>query len=158
MNRNRMISVASAAAVFLLIPVAAAHTASAVEPVEPVEAVCAFQQLADYPHVTRGDASVHGWWDWVKPVPADCVKASGNKADVTVYLQTSLDGKEWTTRSEGEKRVYAGGGSVARANARYTCRNTAKTKWRAVVDVDVVGIADLPNKTEYPHRDLDCGF
>lgn len=80
------------------------------------------------------------------------------KAKVTVWLQTK-HGNTWRTVAEGSKKVKAGGkgASSRRANARRTCENRDKTQWRSVIDVDLIGIADSPEKAVTRAVTLACG-
>lgn len=122
--------------------------------------VCAFIERADYPHISDAGSNiinVHGWWEWRSGTSSSC-KSKYTEAKVTVYLQSSLDGKTWTTRSQGDKTVKPGGGSNYRAVAPYTCKNFLKTKWRSRVDVDVIGLIDDPTKVNGPSTDVKCGF
>lgn len=122
--------------------------------------VCAFIEKADYPHISGSGSNiinVHGWWVWRDGTSNSC-KTKYPKAKVTVYLQSSLDGKTWTTRSQGDKTTTPGGGSNYRAVAPYTCRNFLKTKWRSRVDVDVIGLPDDPFKIDGPSTDVNCGY
>lgn len=49
------------------------------------------------------------------------------------------------------------GASSRRANARKTCENRDKTQWRSVIDVDLIGIADSPEKAVTKTVTLSCG-
>ncbi|XUL89127.1 hypothetical protein ACQ86D_22865 [Streptomyces galilaeus] len=122
--------------------------ASVPGPSDPVEV---FQTGGDYVHFSStppATASAHGWW-----LDSD---SRGAKAKVTVDLQVK-DGGHWHTVATGHKTVKQGGGSARRANARFTCVGTKKTTWRSVVDVDIIGVADSPNKLETPAKTYRCG-
>jgi hypothetical protein len=122
--------------------------ASVPNPSDPVEV---FQTGGDYVHFSStppATASAHGWW-------LDS-NSRGAKAKVTVDLQVK-EGGHWHTVATGHKTVKQGGGSARRANARFTCVGTKKTTWRSVVDVDIIGVADSPNKLETPPKTYRCG-
>ena len=107
-----------------------------------------FQTQGDYVHVTRGQASGHGWW----------LKGTTNatKAKVTVQLQYKpKKGSRWHNRGKAGVRVL-GPGSSKRANARMTCRSSGRKQWRSWVDVDLIGYIDTPNKYYSPARTLKC--
>jgi hypothetical protein len=93
--------------------------------------------------------SAHGWW-------ID-KNSGGSKAKVTVEMQIQEKDGDWRTMATGSKTVKQGGGSSRRANARKTCVGTKKTKWRSRVDVDIIGVADSPNKLETPSKIFNCG-
>ncbi|WP_026249031.1 hypothetical protein [Streptomyces sp. LaPpAH-108] len=92
--------------------------------------------------------SAHGWW-------LDR-NSGGHKARVTVELQVLDRGVHWRTVAKGSKVVKQGGGSSRRANARKTCEGSARTKWRSRVDVDIIGVADSPNKLTTPAKTFRC--
>ncbi|MGV9337906.1 hypothetical protein [Streptomyces sp. NPDC003688] len=93
--------------------------------------------------------SAHGWW-------LD-KNSGGHKAKVTVELQVQDRGDHWRTVARGSKVIKQGGGSSRRANARKTCVGDARTKWRSRVDVDIIGVADSPNKLTTPAKSFSCG-
>ena len=115
-------------------------------------ALCNFEQLGDYAHVSSSappTASAHGWWRNV-----DC---NATHAVVTTQLQKKNVAGFWVdVGTRGVKTVLSGGGSVARSNSRYVCSGTSKHQFRSWVDVDLVGINDLPNKLYTSERTLDC--
>lgn len=122
--------------------------------------VCLFRERADNPHFSHtvaGNLNVHGWWEWSSGTSASC-KSKYPKAKVTVYLQSSLDGKKWTTRADGAGTVKAGGGSGNWAYAPFTCKNSLLTKWRGLVDVDVLGLVDDPGKVAGNVAEQNCGY
>ncbi|MUN41087.1 hypothetical protein [Actinomadura litoris] len=95
-----------------------------------------FRTRGDNPHITRGEVSVHGWWEKIS--------GKATKAKVTVWLQAHK-GAKWKTVATGKRTV--GPGSSKRANAREKCKNrTTKVKFRTVVDVDIIGYTDGPEK------------
>lgn len=58
--------------------------------------------------------------------------------------------------SQGVKTVYSGGGSANRSNSRYDCVGSQNNQYRAWVDVDVVGVADLPGRLYTPTFKFNC--
>jgi hypothetical protein len=101
-----------------------------------------FQTLGDNVHISSTPpktASAHGGWRKIS--------GSGTKAKVTVWLQmkSSKHGK-WHTVAKGQKTVKSGGGSGRRATARKVCHSSQTHLWRSVVDVDLIGIPDSPEK------------
>ena len=117
--------------------------------------VGAFVTDGDHVHVSSTPpptASGHGWW--LDPTG----KHKNVKAKVTVWLQVK-DGGGWRTVAEGSKKVKAGGkgASSRRANARRMCENRDRTRWRSVIDVDLIGIPDSPEKAVTKTVTLLCG-
>lgn len=115
-------------------------------------ATCSFTQRHDLIHFSStgdGTLSVHGWW-----VNGDC---KATKAVVTTQLQKrNIMGRWVDVGSKGVATVYSGGGSGKRSNSRYTCKGRAEHQFRAWVDVDLVGVADLPNKIYHPEVTHTC--
>lgn len=110
-----------------------------------------FQTAGDAVHYSSTPPptiSAHGWW-----LDKD---SGGAKAKVTVELQIHSGGN-WRTVATGSKTVKQGGGSSRRANARKTCVGTKATRWRSRVDVDIIGVADSPNRLETPAKTFNCG-
>lgn len=44
-----------------------------------------------------------------------------------------------------------------RANARKTCANRQVREWRSVIDTDIIGVADTPEKAVTKVRRVTCG-
>lgn len=116
------------------------------------QAVCTFTMNGDYVHVSSSaprEASGHGWW-----VNGNC---RATLADVTVQLQQYYSDGSWrSTGTVGRARVRSGGGAGNRATGRAGCNSTSLTGWRSVIDVDVVGIVDDPNKAVTSGRNISC--
>ncbi|WP_299521142.1 hypothetical protein [uncultured Serinicoccus sp.] len=109
-----------------------------------------FKTRGDYPHLSSGDTSAHGWW--VNQ------STSATYADVHVTLQ-ALTENGWHTVDTGEKRVLSGGGRGQRANARVDCVDSRLYKYRSIIDVDLVGVVDDYSKAySYSPTNLPCGF
>lgn len=112
---------------------------------------CVFEQKGDNVHRSGTDASGQGWWVAV----SGC--QSGQTGTVTVSLQQYYSDGQWRTVSTGSKPgVYAGGGSANRAVARRVCSSSQVTTWRSVIDVDLAGIIDSPNKTYTGAINITC--
>ncbi len=118
------------------------------------QAVCFYDSNGDSVHRSASGfaASGHGWWeDPFNTCPP------GTKAVVTIQLQEQgTDGVWRNAGSPGQATVYAGGGSANRATGRVDCVNDMETLWRSVVDVDLVGIADPPDKYYTPESLVEC--
>ncbi|HEX3733496.1 MAG TPA: hypothetical protein VHU91_11330 [Mycobacteriales bacterium] len=149
--------VAAAAAAFSLAVAAPASAASEPEPVGGGESspsvslrdVGLFKPDGDDPHLSGGDVSAHGWWK-ENHGPA-------THADVTVRLQIKR-GNSWAyVGKTGKARVTVGGGRGKRATGRAKCKNTNNHQWRSIVDVDIVGYADPPDKKIVGPKTLECG-
>jgi len=95
--------------------------------------------------------SAHGWW----------VRVTGRAtlARVTVQIQQHWGG--WVNVGQrGNKVVRSGGGSGNRATARTRChRYKGKTyTYRSVVDVDIIGYPDDPNKLRTRPANTNCSY
>lgn len=98
-----------------------------------------FYANGDKVHYSSSDNSVlsgHGWW--VK------LSGAGTKARVTVWLQQRKGG--WKPVAKDVKTVKPGGGRGKRATAREKCGSRKTTAWRSVIDVDIIGVNDSPEK------------
>lgn len=96
---------------------------------------CKYTQSHDNVHVTRGEASVHGWWEQANSkCPA--------KANVMVHLQAWYCAQrgvcDWVTVNYGDWASYKPG-TASRANARDLCSDARRVSWRGKVKVDVAG-------------------
>lgn len=102
------------------------------------------------------EVSSHGRW-WLENFR---LGQRPTRADVTVWLQVKK-GNSWVTVSRKTERVKEGakkdGGRGKRATARFTCKNLNSTVWRSVVDVDLVGFRDTPEKDYTPPIAHKCG-
>jgi hypothetical protein len=139
-------SISSHATADLLLPSALIQTAGG----------CTFETRGDWPHLSGGDVSVHGWWNDL--APGYCP----TYADVEVWLQ-AWGCTPWncfystllSATAHNEERHTAGGGAGHRTNARHPCAYSQLISFRNVVDVDLVGMADPPGY-EYVDKDLLC--
>lgn len=114
-------------------------------------ALCFFTTNGDYVHVSSSafEASGHGWW-----VNGDCPTST---AVVTVQLQEYYSDGTWRNKGTvGRSTVRSGGGAGNRATGRAGCNTSAVVGWRSVVDVDLVGVADSPDKLITPARNIPC--
>ncbi|WP_151773712.1 hypothetical protein [Streptomyces abyssomicinicus] len=116
-----------------------------------------FTTMADHVHVSRTsglpEASAHGWWMGRSGHAAK----PGVRAVVAVWLQAKSTHGGWKQVAKGRKAVLSGGGSGKRATARKACRGAARTAWRSVIDVDVLGGADSSRKLTTAAQNLSCG-
>jgi hypothetical protein len=117
-------------------------------------ALCVFQNAVDSLHYSStatsfGTISVHGWWR-----NGNC---KATKAVVTTQLQKKNRLGLWfDVGLVGRKTVFSGGGSANRSNSRYECVAHENNEYRAWVDVDVVGVADLPGRIYTPVYTFKC--
>jgi hypothetical protein len=143
---------------------AAADDVQGVAPVqsETTSATEAAAAAAPRPFITDGDevhisstppatASGHGWWISIS-------HPRGTRGKVTIELQRQdYGGGAWKTVGTGSKTTYSGSGSANRAVARYTCRGiVGRANYRTVIDVDIIGHADTPEKAVTPVKTLWC--
>lgn len=153
----RMTMLVRSVVVFALaftVGVAVPATGSAESRALPEQFVTVGEIRGDYVHLSGSAgslaASAHGWWTY--PEPTDL------KAKVTVQLQANLAGTWTDVGPSGSEVIRPGtGGSGRRANARTLCVNAISTEWRSVVDVDIIGKLDAPNKLVTAVQRLDCG-
>ena len=113
--------------------------------------VCIFYTKGDYVHKSSSafEASGHGWW-----VNGNC---SATWAVVTVQLQQFYSDGTWrNVGTVGKQTVRSGGGAGNRATGRAGCNSSSLTGWRSVIDVDLVGLADDPNKLVTPAQNIYC--
>jgi hypothetical protein len=111
----------------------------------------AFSTQGDYVHISSTPpraASGHGWWS----------KGTGNAtyAVVTVQLQINRSGSWSNVGLPGRATVGPGGGAGNRVTARMECSDTTTHEWRSIIDVDVVGYVDSPEKLQTPAQLLPC--
>lgn len=94
-------------------------------------------------------ASAHAWWTHVS--------GPGTKAKVTIWLQMK-SGKKWHSVARNAKNLKSGnGGSARRVVARKKCANRSKRQWRTKIDVDLIGVADSPEKAYTKPVTVRCG-
>jgi hypothetical protein len=124
----------------------------------PAQDAGLFTGRGDHVHISSTpprSASAHGWWT----IDAS-VGEPPTQAIVTVRLQMKIQDESsemWIDAGEpGSERVKPGGGSANRATARVECRNSARTIWRSVIDVDIIGYADSPNQTITDEQAIPC--
>ena len=89
---------------------------------------------------------MHGWWE-KKGVPKP-TKATKAVVQVWLQAQSPVDHK-WRNVGYGKGTYSPGPGSGKWANARVTCKVgpiAGPYKFRAEVDVDLVGYADSPER------------
>ena len=144
---------------FLAIPVVMAIAASVLQAqsaeAQRLRPVGSFSTNGDYVHVTAGDASAHGWWTWHSG-PAEL-------ATVSIKLQTKTIRRFWfdswsdTTEWTAKDLKPANNRSRNRVNVRKLCNGVTATWWRSIVDVDIIGYPDPPDKIKTRAVMRDCG-
>ena len=115
--------------------------------------LCSFRSQLDYPHYSGGDVSAHGWW---RDENNDCPRY----ADVENWLeQWTCDASggncDWVKVAHDKTRDRQGGGRGRRNTVRHQCATSASIGYRNIVDVDVIGILDTPEKF-YVTQNVDC--
>lgn len=118
-------------------------------------AICVFRTWGDNPHISSSSSTravhAHGWWTRISGCPVT------QTAEVTVRLQKRYDGVWISTGLPGTKTVYAGGGAGKRATAHKDCNGRTSTMYRSIVDVDLIGAPDSPEKLPSDPVTLACG-
>lgn len=154
----RYVSVAEAAEQFGFDPNESAESTESTESTESVISPysswwgCDYEGRADYPHVTNGEASVHGYW----------VKTGGScpaTATVTVNLQAlrcSAAGCTWVTQATDFGKFVSGSGTGKWATPHKACANSNLVGWRGEVDVNLTDFADPFGYHYGTAKDLSC--
>lgn len=118
-------------------------------------AICVFKSWGDNVHISSSSdtraVQGHGWWTRISGCPVT------QTAKVTVRLQKLYDGVWISTGLPGVATVYAGGGAGKRATAHKDCNGRTSTRYRSVVDVDLTGVQDSPEKLTTDPINRDCG-
>lgn len=114
---------------------------------------CHYAGRADYPHVTKGEASVHGY----RVVDSGSCPST---AKVTVTLQawacSGIYGCIWVNQKSASGTFEPGSGTGRWATPHEPCVTTGKIGWRGRVDVDLTGQVD-PLGYDYSAKvDLNC--
>jgi hypothetical protein len=114
---------------------------------------CNYNGVADYPHVTNGEASVHGYW---VVLSGTCPSTAKVTADLQALACSSLFGCTWITQDTRSGTYTPGSGTGHWATPHKTCGSTATVGWRGRVDVDLTNWSD-PSGYQYSvERDLAC--
>jgi hypothetical protein len=143
---------------FEVVPEAENATPSAMS----TQAICVAVQRVDYPHISTSNPTgpravqAHGNWD-----KGNC---NATLADVTTQIDRKNPiglfqavGKQGKGRLAPNPKGLTSGGA-GRVTARYDCNGTAKAPFRAWTSIDMVGIADTPNKQYSPATEsMACG-
>jgi hypothetical protein len=114
---------------------------------------CSYQQANDNPHISGGDASVHGYWLFAG---GSCPSQAQVTVDLQAYWCDEISGCRWINVARGSGDYASGGGRGRRANARLTCASSEATGWRGVTDVDLPGMSDPSDVTYSTIVDLAC--
>lgn len=115
---------------------------------------CDWHGKADYPHITRGEAAVHGYWiiDGGK-----CPSTATVTVDLQALLCSGLYGCVWITQTSATvKDVKPGSGTGRWATPHKACRNSNSVAWRGTVDTDLTNFADPLGKDYGPAKNLAC--
>lgn len=152
----RFVSVAEAVEEFGFDPAAtpenAAETAPEITPLNEWWG-CEWDGKADYPHVTNGEASVHGYWVYIS---GDCPAT----ADVTVNLQAlgcSDLGCTWINQaSDSAPGVTPGSGTGHWATPHKACANSNPVAWRGEVHVGLANFWHPYGPSYGAAVDLNC--
>ncbi len=120
-----------------------------------------FRTLGDPVHVSKTpprELSAHGGWKKYS--------GSGTRAKVKVWIQVHTK-KGWKTiarpggsgQKKNPKIVKSGGGSGKVAVARKRCHKPSKRhSFRSLVDVDILGVGDTPEKLVTKTKRIRCGL
>lgn len=120
------------------------------------QASCTFVQRVDYAHISSTSptraAQSHGNWGNVNCsyTSATVTNMVQKKNTIGIFVNVGLQGKAVGLRPSSDL------GSSARVTSHYDCLSTAERTFRSWTDVDVDGIADLPNRQYSPERQLKC--
>lgn len=106
--------------------------------------------IADNPHPSYSEVSVHGCWK----LGVNGQQLAGKKATVQVWLQVKIDGR-WVTLDHNKDDVYPGCGRGKRVTARAECHGSQTNQFRNMVDVDVNWVIDSPGRS-YAYATLPC--
>lgn len=96
---------------------------------------CRYHHNVDNPHVTGGEASVHGWWTKADG-SGECPATATVKARLQAWGCYNGTVCGWRTVVTGPGRSIKPG-TAKRANARNVCASTAAVTWRGQSDVDL---------------------
>lgn len=134
------------------VPAAAPSSESSADlGVQEAAGPCGFITDGDAVHVSSSafEASGHGFWR--------NINCKATKAVVTVQLQQFYSDGKWRNKGTvGKKTVKSGGGAGKRATGRAACNSKTLTGWRSVIDVDLVGQPDSPEKGVTKAVNINC--
>jgi hypothetical protein len=130
------------------IPLAEAY-APVRRPLSTIRDLCVYVVNGDYVHVTKNEASGHGWW-----LKGTCPRST--RANVRIELVENLYGHEYLVASGELRGVPAWDARGKKANARSQCVRHDETKWHSLIHVDLVGRIEPPMGTYTRTRPLPC--
>jgi len=139
-------------------PLEASTTASAADPDTAIATPnvtagdCQFEGRGDYPHVTNGEASVHGYW--VK-LGGTCPWTAKVTVDLQAYACNSLY-CFWVTQATQSGTYHTGPGTGYWATPHKACASTKTVGWRGQIDVDLTSVNDPSGYQYSAERDLSC--
>lgn len=111
--------------------------------------------VGDHVHVSTGQASGHGWWDYV----SGTMPPNGVTVTVTleVYMTLPVCPGYYYSVATSKGVVYrSGGGSGNRVTARATCVSTTRKMWRSVVTVVVNTVPSSTGSVTTTPQTLSC--
>ena len=112
---------------------------------------CDYDTGGDDPHQSGGDVSAHGWWEKNND---ECP----SRADVAAWLQAAWCtdfGCQWVTLDFDQDRIRPGPGRGRRVTVRNECHSNEWTYYRNMVDVDIPGTIDPPDRV-YKVKQVQC--
>lgn len=120
--------------------------------------ICRFNQRVDYPHISTSTPSspravqAHGNWGNVNCNYSSAVVTTqvDKRNTLGFYVAVGIQGKRTLPPMKNL-------GSANRTTARYVCNGTKSNWFRAWTSIDVIGIADAPNKVHSPGVQRQCG-
>ncbi len=109
---------------------------------------CRFKTGADNPHCSSTEfaVSAHGWWNETSRPKGQCLEFADVEARLQVAWCNDFTRCRWITLDKQERRVREGGGRGRHTTVRFDCASSRVVEYRNVVDVDLVGMLDLPNR------------
>jgi len=114
---------------------------------------CHYGGRADYPHVTNGEASVHGYW---VVDSGSCPSTAKVTATLQAWACSSVYGCGWLNQKSASGTYEPGSGTGRWATPHEPCVTTGKIGWRGRVDVDLSGQVDPLGYDYSAEVDLSC--
>lgn len=114
---------------------------------------CHYGGRADYPHVTKGEASVHGYW---VVDSGKCPLTAKVEVTLQAYGCASGVGCGWINQNSASGTFGPGSGTGNWATPHKACLTIGKIGWRGRVDVDLSGQVDPLGYDYSAEKDLKC--
>lgn len=106
---------------------------------------------ADWAHISKGDASGHGWWTSSN---AEC---GMQKRWVKNHLWVKWGEIWWKVGDSGWQKHWVNGGAGKRSAIHVPCKSNAKTTWTNQAEVWVGSdLTGYSVKSEWKEVTLDC--